>query len=301
MCNVIGRGLKQVEKEAVQLTERKELNTQLPFYRNVKFLLYWFATMFSGMTLSMYMIGESWYVVNALNKKEALGLVMMCTTIPRLVLMLLGGVVADRFRRSFIILISNISRTVLLLGMIVLLFFDSLDLWILILLALCFGLLDAFYWPASQSILPSLVRKDELTRANSVMQTTQQLSLIAGPVLAGWMLTYTSYEGLFATCASLLLVGGLILFFIREPYIYPEKIRQSPIMELKEGFRYIRSSTFLLTAMITSAIINFFYTGMLSMGIPIIVKELLNGDAVDLSLLESAFSGGMVLGWSYGS
>ena len=55
----------------------------------------------------------------------------------------------------------------------------------------------AFYWPTSQSLIPSLVSKEQLTRANSLIQTTQQFSVVVGPILAGWILVYGSYEGLF--------------------------------------------------------------------------------------------------------
>lgn len=274
----------------------KEIHTEIPLHKNQDFILYWAAYICSAFSFSMYMIGESWYVVSALNKADALGMVLMVTTLPRLLLMLMGGVVADRLRRSLIMFISILTRGLLVLAMVGLLLLDSLNLWALLSVALIFGLLDAFYWPASQSLIPLLVSKEQLTRANSLIQTTQQFSVVVGPILAGWILVYGSYEGLFACCSLILLAGSFILFFIRESPLQQKGDRKPPLAEMKEGFGYIRRSSFLFTALFISAILNFFYTGPLVMGIPIVAKEVLKGTAVDLSILESSYAGGMVLG-----
>ncbi len=137
--------------------------------KNSKFLYLWIASIFSSITLSLYIVAEEWYVVKALGMSESLGWVMVATTVPRILFMSIGGVIADRFSRSTILFLSDFSRALLVAGMVLLLLFDGLSFWILTIFALLFGTLDAFFWPARDALLPSIVEKEQLTRANSLL------------------------------------------------------------------------------------------------------------------------------------
>lgn len=264
--------------------------------KNRKFLYLWIASIFSSITLSLYIVAEEWYVVKALGMSESLGWVMVATTIPRILFMSIGGVIADRFSRSTILFLSDFSRALLVAGMVLLLLFDGLSFWILTIFALLFGTLDAFFWPARDALLPSIVEKEQLTRANSLLSTTSYISMVIGPVIAGLAITWWSFEGAFSIVAILLFIAGLIIFRIKDSPSHNEEKEYSAWNEFIEGFRYVKTSTFLVTLMAVSAVVNFFFSGALMIGIPLIVDELLRGDAMDLSFMESAFAGGMLIG-----
>lgn len=264
--------------------------------KNRKFLYLWIASIFSSITLSLYIVAEEWYVVKKLGMSESLGWVMVATTIPRILFMSIGGVIADRFSRSTILFLSDFSRALLVAGMVLLLLFDGLSFWILTIFALLFGTLDAFFWPARDALLPSIVEKEQLTRANSLLSTTSYISMVIGPVIAGLAITWWSFEGAFSIVAILLFIAGLIIFRIKDSPSHNEEKEYSAWNEFIEGFRYVKTSTFLVTLMAVSAVVNFFFSGALMIGIPLIVDELLRGDAMDLSFMESAFAGGMLIG-----
>ncbi len=78
----------------------------------------------------------------------------MVTMIPRVLLMTVGGVWADRFKRSKIMVVSSFMRCLLIFIMITLLHLYLLNLWSLLVFALLFGILDSFFSPANQSLLP---------------------------------------------------------------------------------------------------------------------------------------------------
>lgn len=276
--------------------EAPSLQTKQSLIANKKFLYLWIASVFSSITLSMYLVVEEWYVVRALDLGKSLGWVMIATTVPRILFMSIGGVIADRFSRSTILFLSDIIRAILVAGMVVLLLVDGLTFWTLTLFAFLFGTLDAFFWPARDALLPSIVDKEQLTRANSLLSTSAYISMVIGPVIAGLAITWWSFTGAFTLVAVLLLLAGLIVLFINDTRSKNGDKQVSAWQEFKEGIHYVRTSVFLVTLMAVSAVVNFFFSGALMIGIPLIVDEFLQGDALDLSFMESAFAGGMLIG-----
>ncbi len=110
---------------------------------------------------------------------------LLVAGLPRAVLVLVGGVAADRFSPRSIMLASNAARAVVVAVLAVLVFTGSVELWMLFILAFVFGAVDAFFWPAQGAIVPMLVSDDKLPGANGLMQGSQQLTGLLGPALAG--------------------------------------------------------------------------------------------------------------------
>ena len=102
----------------------------------------------------------------------------MMAAIPRAALMLLGGAVTDRISPRRIMMLTACTRTVLVAAVSVLIWKHALQLWQLYILALCFGIADAFAAPAAQALLPSLVAPEQLAAANSVAQSTVQIATL---------------------------------------------------------------------------------------------------------------------------
>lgn len=146
--------------------------TSISLFKNRAFLFLWLSSTSSFLALSTYLFAEQWYVIRSLGQESALGIVMMVTLIPRVLLMTVGGVWADCFKRSKIMLFSSFTRFLLVFLMITLLHLHLLNLWSLLFFALLFGILDAFFSPANQSLLPLLFPKEMLTRSNSFIQTS---------------------------------------------------------------------------------------------------------------------------------
>lgn len=283
-----------MSESVVQELSTDKKNTNILGNRN--FVLLWFASIVSGFALSFYLLAETWYVLRELKLPTSLGVIMMLTTIPRLLLMSVGGVLADRMKRSTIMFVSNGIKSLLVLTMILFVLNGGLNIWALGIFALLFGVLDAFFWPADSSILPTLVAKENLVRANSFLQTTNQLTFLIGPMLAGIILKFGSFSGIFTITALLLLIGCVLVKFIQEKKQKQTSQQSSAIADFKEGFRYIKSKPFLITIMTVSLFINFFLVGPINIGLPLLVDQSLKGNVMDLSYLESSLAVGMIIG-----
>lgn len=264
--------------------------------KNHHFLFLWLASLCSGFALPMYLLAEQWYVVKGLQLQAYLGWVMMATTLPRVILMLFGGVVADRFSQSKVMLTTNLARAFLLLVMIALLWNQQLSFWVLFIFAILFGIIDAFFWPASESIIPVLVEKEQIVTANSCVQTTNQLSTMLGPLLAGLILHQFDFITIFACCAGILLLASGFVMRICEQK-EDEETESLPVFErITEGIQYVKRAPFLLQLFSVLIIVNFFISGPVAIGIPLIANEVLHGNSLDLSYLQSAFGLGAIAG-----
>lgn len=280
--------------QAAQVTAKEKPVPSL--FSNRSFVFLWLSSTASFLALSTYLFTEQWYIITVLEKESLLGIVMMATMVPRILFMTLGGVWADRFRRSRIMLISSFVRCLLVLGMILLLQLSLLELWPLILFALCFGIVDAFFSPANTSLLPSVVAKEALPRSNSFIQSSNQIALFSGPMLGGWILSFGSFSLLFGVIAGFLLLTFLFSSLIKEEKRTLTTNRASTKSELKEGFSYVWSMPFLKNILVILIFINFFFFGPLLMGIPLLVDSVLKGKVLDLSFLQSSYQGGMLAG-----
>lgn len=280
-----------------QVTEVPVQEKLVPsLFSNRSFIFLWLSSTASFLALSTYLFAEQWYIITVLEKESLLGIVMMATMVPRVLFMTLGGVWADRFRRSRIMLISSFVRCLLVLGMILLLQLSLLELWPLILFALCFGIVDAFFSPANTSLLPSVVAKEALPRSNSFIQSSNQIALFSGPMLGGWVLSFGTFSLLFGVIAGFLLLTFLFSSLIKEEKRPVIADRSSTKSELKEGFSYVWGMPFLKNMLVILIFINFFFFGPLLLGIPLLVDSVLKGEVLDLSFLQSSYQGGMLAG-----
>ncbi|MCW9134309.1 MFS transporter [Bacillus paramycoides] len=270
--------------------------TSISLFKNRAFLFLWLSSTASFLALSTYLFAEQWYVIRALGRESELGIVMMVTMIPRVLLMTVGGVWADRFKRSKIMVVSSFTRCLLIFIMITLLHLHLLNLWSLLVFALLFGILDSFFSPANQSLLPLLVPKEMLTRSNSFIQTSNQIAMFTGPMIGGWIITVSSFSILFFSVACFLVISCTFTLCIKEKKLSLSSEQASAKQELLAGFQYVWNMPFLKSILFILMTINVFFFGPLLMGIPLLANEVLHGKAVEVSFLQSSYQGGMLGG-----
>ncbi|MBO1623693.1 MFS transporter [Bacillus arachidis] len=264
--------------------------------KNTNFLFLWAATLFSSFALAFFTFSQTWYIAKTLNLEASLGVVFVALSVPRLVFMIVGGAVADKFPKKNIMFYSNIVRALLVATILTWFIVGHVTLYTFALFALLFGLADAFFWSADGSILPELVEKHRLTQANSLTQMTNQASVILGPVLGGILIKFSNYETIFSITILLLIIAAILVQKIQ--FTVQEKTDKDKGMftSIKEGILYVKESPFLSTFLICSAFLNLFLIGPMQVGFPLFVKNVLHGDSLQFSYLEAAVGAGMAIG-----
>ncbi|MDF9447355.1 MFS transporter [Bacillus toyonensis] len=267
-----------------------------PLLKNTNFLFLWAATLFSSFALAFFTFSQTWYIAKTLNLEASLGVVFVALSVPRLIFMIIGGAVADKFPKKNIMFYSNIIRAILVATILTWFIVGDVTLYTFALFALFFGLADAFFWSADGSILPELVEKSRLTQANSLTQMTNQASVILGPVLGGILIKFTNYETIFSITILLLIVAAILVQKIQFTMSEQKDTDKGMFTSIKEGILYVKESPFLSTFLICSAFLNLFLIGPMQVGFPLFVKNVLHGDSLQFSYLEAAVGGGMAIG-----
>ena len=284
--------MEELQKSKLALEEM-----EMPLLKNTNFLFLWAATLFSSFALAFFTFSQTWYIAKTLNLEASLGVVFVALSVPRLIFMIIGGAVADKFPKKNIMFYSNIVRALLVTIILIWFIIGHVTLYTFALFALFFGLADAFFWSADGSILPELVAKQRLTQANSLTQMTNQASVIFGPVLGGILIKFSNYETIFTITILLLIIAAILIQKVHSSTGQEDKHENKGMFtSIKEGILYVKESSFLSTFLICSAFLNLFLIGPMQVGFPLFVKNVLHGDSLQFSYLEAAVGGGMAIG-----
>ena len=270
-----------------------------------------FRLLFAGASISLLgdqfaLIATPWLVLKLTKDPLALGTVLALEGIPRAVLMLFGGAISDHLSPRLVMLIANIIRLFLTAIMALLVFGGTVQLWMIYLFGLSFGIVAGFTIPAESSIVPMLVAEQDLQAGNSIMMGITQLAGFVGPTLAGILIGGFSgtYEGVglaFAFDAFSFLVSAVTLQLIR---IQKQKapadathVKESMLTAIQTGIKYLWTDKPLRLIFLLLSAINFLLMGPLMVGIPVLADQRLPEGATAFGLLMSAFAGGNLVGY----
>ena len=262
--------------------------------RDANFRLLWAGATISLFGDQFYLVALPWVILQLTGSAVAMGTVMMLAGIPRAVLMLLGGVVSDRFSSRKIMMSTASARTVFVAAIAALLWFHVLHLWHVYLLALAFGTADAFYYPASSAFLPSLVKKEQLLAANSVFQSSAQITTIAAPAPAGLVIKALGTASAFLIDAvSFLFIIGALWKLPDPPQAIPAAKKPPVWRSIREGLSHVYRDTPLRSFFVLAAVLNFCLTGPMIVGLAYLTKQKFGSPAYFGIAISSLAAGGL--------
>ena len=191
----------------------------------------------------------------------ALGFVLAAHSIPMVVLLLWGGVIADRFPRNVVIQVSNIASAITQGLIAALVITDLANLGLLIALSAVHGIVSAVSFPAMASIMPQLVPRGELQRANALMSLARSALVILGPTVSALLVVSVGPGYALAVDASTWLVSAVLLGFVVLPARPPKEDDVSTLTELREGWTYFRRTTWLWVVVLGFGALNAIHMG----------------------------------------
>jgi MFS family permease len=226
-----------------------------------------FLTLWSGQALSQFgaQITELAIPVLAVLILDAteweVGVLNAAQVAAFLIVGLPAGAWIDRMRKRHVMIAADAVRAVALATLPVLALFGVLEIWHLILVALVMGVATVFFDVSNQSIIPSLVRTNQIAEANGKLQTTEQLAGLAGPAAGGWIL------GVLAAPVAIFITVGtyfasfVALLFTRDHEVLRAPDDRKPLMhEIGEGLRWVFGNPLLRRIVGTTGVSNFFST-----------------------------------------
>jgi MFS family permease len=260
-----------------------------------------FSVVWSGETLSMlgdfsYEVVFVWLVLHVTGSVRTLTAVLVVQAVPFAVLLLLGGAVADRLSPRTVMLISHLVRAVIMAGIAVAAALGSVRTWELFGLAAVFGVADAFFWPASDSILPSLLPAALLERGNAAVGFGEQGTRLLGPILGGLLVRDAGLPAAIGFNAATYLLAACTVTAAPAQHSSGERRPLAAIGgEIAEGLRYARRSAEFRIVFMLLAAATLSYSGLFSVGLPALSRSFPDGP-VALGLLLSAWGLGQLAG-----
>ena len=224
----------------------------------------------------------------------ALGQVLAARTIPTVIFLLGGGVIADRFPRRVVLQFSNVGAGLIQGALALLVITGAAELWMLIVLSAFQGVVSAVAFPAMSSIMPQLVPRDQLQQANALQSLIRGGLNVLGPTI-GALLVVTVGAG-WALMADALtwLVAAAMLLGVRIPP-RPERRADAPsaLTDLREGWTFFRQTTWLWVVVVAFGFLNAVQSGALFTLGPAVAKDTFGEQGWGLVL--SAESVGLLL------
>ncbi len=259
----------------------------------------WAATALSLFGDFFSYIAMAWLVLQLTGSSLSLGTVLVVQALPRAVLMVVGGAVADRLSPRLTMLGSMGLRALFVAPLAVLVLAGRVQMWEVYAIAVVFGVVDAFFLPARSSILPRVVADRELEPGNAVLNVTGQASVILGPVVAGVIVAAYGTGWAFAGDAACFVAGFLFVLWM------PAGTRAAGRAahpdgglagQIGAGLRYAWNDIGLRVTLIAIAVIDFAANGAIGVGLPTLAHGRFGSGATGFGVILGAWGVGATAG-----
>jgi MFS family permease len=268
-----------------------------------------FRRLWAGAGLSMladqaFLVALTWLVLRVTGSGAELGLVLAVASIPGTILTPAGGVLSDRHSPALIMIWASAGRVLLLAVLTILIMADATRIWHVYVLAAGLSALDALYYPASMSIVPTLVDRDRLNAANALSQAAEQVSSIFGPALAGTLLALLGLGASFGVTAVLFLIATALFGAVARAAT-PSESQASDVpeedkgqsgarVEFSEGIRYVWRDGVIRSLLLILLCTNLAMMGPLYVGGAVLAESRLGGAGAFGTLVGAAGVGALI-------
>ncbi|MET9553807.1 MFS transporter [Streptomyces sp. NPDC006645] len=278
-----------------------------PAYRDPN-VLRWLGAYTTSVTGDIvYFLALTWAVTQESGPAQA-GAVLAAGAVPRAVLMLAGGVIADRFGPRRVVIGSDLVRCVVILAAATVALLVGTELWLLVALAVVFGSVDALFMPAVGALPPRIAATGQLTRVQGLRLLSLRLSNTVGPPLAAFALSAGGSPGAFGVAGALFVLSLVLLLAVRVRPLPPQDAPDpqdapntadgadatTPCEEFRDGLRYLRANGRVASLVVVIGLGEMCFSGPVSTGLVLLADERDWGTATAGWIL-SAFSIGAAI------
>ncbi|GAA3576722.1 MFS transporter [Microlunatus spumicola] len=229
----------------------------------------------------IFYVALTWAAVSMMSPARV-GLVLVLGSVPRAVVLLAGGVLVDRAGPKRVIIVSDVLRTLVMVGAAVLLGVGLTGTVLIGVLAAVFGFVDGFFLPAVGAAPAFVTDPEGQTRLQALRTIVYRGAPMVGAPLASGLLVAYGTAAAFAVAAFLFAASVVALSLTRmtrPPGESPlgSSVEQGPAPsvfgEIRDGLRVIYSDRRLLVVVVVLAILDFGFAGPMTAGVPLLASE----------------------------
>ncbi len=258
---------------------------------------------FTGQSLSligtwMQKTAVSWVIYSITGSKFMLGLSVFATLFPTALFSLFGGIVADRYDRYTVLLLTQIvSMVQAVLLTLAVIFFKEGAVWPIIGLSSVLGIINGFDVPARQALVRELVDDEkDLPNALALNSSMVNLSKLIGPAIAGFVLEQYGDQVCFGLNAVsfIAVIGSILMMRLPKSKAMPKADRNIK-REFKESFGYIKNTPVIGSVILFVGLMSFFVLPFTTLT-PVYAKDIFKGGASTLGVIDGFIGLGAFVG-----
>jgi hypothetical protein len=198
-------------------------------------------------------------------------------------------VLSDRVQRRRLLISADVVRAIAIGGMGAVTLFGTPQLWHFVVLAAIYGCGEALFGPSFHALVPDLVSSELLVEANSLGQLVRPMAqVLVGPAIGGFLVASIGPGWSFVVDAATFVFSGVMIFLMSAGQPVARSSESSVMQDIKEGFRYVRSRTWLWASMAAATLSLLCFIGPFDVLVPYVVKNLFHGSAKQLGFVFAA-------------
>src|SRR5260370_15862977 len=257
-----------------------------------------FTLLWTGQTISVlgdavFTIAITWEVLLVTDSATAMSLILIAQWAPRILFLLLGGVIADRVSRRFLMLCADAGRGCIVMLVAWLSWTHLLQFWHLVALAPLFGIVSSFFDPAYQAIMPQTVETEALTSVNALNTLSRNIGFLLGPVPGAICAALFGMASAFAFDGLTYGISALCLLALRlpastatsqveapahpaeadEPRKHASQGIRGAMRHARDGRRYVFSVPWLGVTVLASPLVGAGFAGDMWVSLPRLVRD----------------------------
>jgi len=263
-------------------------------YKDFRWL--WIGSFVSFMAMNMQMITRSWLVLRVTDDSPlALTLVTLTFALPMTVVAPLAGALADRFSRKKLIIFSQIGSGIFTLFLGTLDFIGVVNFWHIMIIGVFNGSLMAINMPSRQAIISDIVPDSKLMNAISLNFSSMNLTRVAGPALAGFLILLMDTSGVFFVIAVIYAFAAITIGMVNYAPDREIKTGKNVGGDVLDGLRYVFATPSLRSLFIMSFIPVIFGFSFMAL-VPAWAREALAIESDGLGILLMLMGIGATIG-----
>lgn len=250
-----------------------------------------YAVYFAGnlaffLAMQMDQLMRGYYALELTNTASSLGLVAVSSAVPMLLVSAFGGVIADRYSKRKVLLITQAFVTVTNAVFAAMIIAGVVEFWHLLVGAVLQGVMMSIVMPVRQAIVPQLVPRHKLMNAVSLQMSGMNLTRVVGPAIAGLIIAPLGLGITWWVAVVLYAVATCSIFALPAHGMISRRERGSVLGELAGGFGYIWRTPLMRLLLLTAMLMPLFAFPV-QLVLPVFAKDVFDRGPLGLAVLMS--------------
>ncbi len=265
-------------------------------FRNRNFSLFFTGQSVSQIGTWMQRTAVSWVIYSVSHSAFMLGMAIFAQQFPAFLFSLYGGVVADRYSRRKILLITQSASMIQAIVLALLILANHYVIWEILALSSLLGIINAFDVPARQPMIHEMVsHSEDIPNALALNSAMVNIARLVGPALSGFVLQAFGAGICFSVNAISFMAVIISLLLMQLPPFTPPAVKKKIVHELTEGFVYLKNTPSISIVLLLMAWMSLLILPYDTM-VPVFAKMIFHGNAATFGYISSFIGAGAIAG-----